>query len=320
MLSFSLQDSSKGSLNVSYESPSYILHYPCSDVSDCTPYQSLLPRGAYILETWGAQGGLNGGKGGYSRAMLTLHSPTLAYFFIGAEGTSELKNNEVIPKSYNGGGQGSTAKTDPSRKAGSGGGGTDIRLLNYSLFNRIIVAGGGGGATKASGYNPTPGDGGGLNGFDAPSGAKGGTQESSPRSTSCKQGSFGEGGSNDVTGNVVYTTGGGGGGWFGGSTGKLGAAGGGAGGSGYILHAHSYIPKGYFSGYQNYFLQLYTILDGQSNFTKCVGAYSADLEQELGHSGSGCIRITKYANVGCASIYRTKYFSPILVYIIILAK
>ena len=56
-LEFTLGDKTKGSLNISNSGASYLLKYPCSSGSDCTFYETTLPKGKYLLETWGAQGG-----------------------------------------------------------------------------------------------------------------------------------------------------------------------------------------------------------------------------------------------------------------------
>ena len=97
-----------------------------------------LPRGKYLFEVWGAQGGAGGGHGGYSRGVITLENKTKAYVYVGGEGSSA---DSTTGTSYNGGG----APT-PQSLAGGGGGATDIRLGTDNLFSRIIVAGGGGGA------------------------------------------------------------------------------------------------------------------------------------------------------------------------------
>ena len=232
--------------------------------------------------------------------------PTLIYLFIGSEGSNVTELNRATGKAFNGGGIGTTT-VDPNnpRSAGSGGGGTDIRLLNQSLYNRIIVAGGGGGCTEAEGFNVNAGYGGGLVGGDTPTGGKGGTQENAPElNSSFITGSFGEGGSNEGTGNIQYTTGGGGGGWFGGSTGQLGLAGGGAGGSGYVLHANSVKPDGYKLDYPKYYLKLWTIRNGNNKFETCEGELFVNTNEEQGHSGDGCIRITEFQNFPITCLHK----------------
>ena len=104
-----------------------------------------LPKGKYILECWGAQGGYRGsssygGKGGKSYGILTLAKPTLLYIYVGGSGRTGGTSG-----GFNGGG---------SRPSYYGGGGaSDIRIGTDSLYARVIVAGGGGsdGASSETG-------------------------------------------------------------------------------------------------------------------------------------------------------------------------
>lgn len=137
-----------------------------------------LPRGQYIIECWGAQGGYRsssdyGGKGGYSVGTLTLTQSTDLYIYVGGAGnssTTRLSNNSSI---YEGGFNGGGHRYDYK----GGGGATDVRIGKDSLYARIIVAGGGGsdGATNKKGMY-----GGGLKGGSTTescgSGGYGGTQ------------------------------------------------------------------------------------------------------------------------------------------------
>ena len=268
-----------------------ILNYPCDTTENCTYYKSTFPPGSYKLEVWGAEGGFNGGKGGYSSGVLTIDSPTNIYFFIGSKGSSVEETNSLTSTAFNGGGSGSTANTKLIRKAGSGGGATDIRLNGITKYHRVIVAGGGGGATQVESLTDTLGHGGGWNGTDTESGAKGGTENGAIFNLSDGRvhGSFGEGGSNTKT---EKTGGGGGGGWFGGSSGIAeGTRGYGAGGSGYVLHKASFKPFGYFLNSSKYFLENWSTFDGSNPLPKCTIEYT-ETSNEDGHSGSGCIRIT----------------------------
>nr|DAI35435.1 MAG TPA: Glycine rich protein [Caudoviricetes sp.] len=82
--------------------------------------QLTLPKGKYILECWGAQGGYrsvfeNGGKGGYSVGTLSLESQTTVYVYAGGSGNSGGTNG-----GFNGGGKRSTYN--------GGGGASDIRI------------------------------------------------------------------------------------------------------------------------------------------------------------------------------------------------
>lgn len=120
-------------------------------------YQEVeLPAGTYKLQCWGAQGGSNGtystygitakagGKGGYSEGVLTLSQKTTVRVYVGGQGSSSSGG-------YNGGGsttgtsQYNSGGTLGYSKMGGGGGATDIRLSDGSLYSRMIVAGGGSG-------------------------------------------------------------------------------------------------------------------------------------------------------------------------------
>ena len=98
------------SLNVSRNS-TYLLKYPCSSGKTCSPYETTFPIGTYLLEAWGAQGGNTnlggvGGKGGYSRGILTLKKETKVFIHIGGqpENTQGDENYVTIYGGYNGGG------------------------------------------------------------------------------------------------------------------------------------------------------------------------------------------------------------------------
>ena len=137
----------------------------------------VLRPGQYKFEVWGAQGGGNlGGLGGYSYGIIKIIQRTPIYIFVGGQGG--------IPEGgFNGGGNGGKGVLDsqycPLRNGGGGGGSSDIRLTD-NFETRIIVAGGGGGECGDSWS--AGGNGGGLEGQDAPSKtdgqALGGTQSS----------------------------------------------------------------------------------------------------------------------------------------------
>lgn len=75
-----------------------------------------------------------------------------------------VNSNTKAIGGFNGGGDtGIGNSSDITTTAGSGGGGTDIRLNTDSLYARVIVAGGGGGG----GYNGNGGAGGGASGIRA---------------------------------------------------------------------------------------------------------------------------------------------------------
>lgn len=128
-----------------------------------------LPKGIYKLECWGAQGGnydaiYTGGKGGYSTGVLTLKEDTNLYLYVGGQGAGG-KVTGKIAGGFNGGGAAHTGSTIIYSSAG--GGGTDIRIGQDSLYTRVIVAGGGGGCAYMALGNGTflaGGVGGGENG------------------------------------------------------------------------------------------------------------------------------------------------------------
>ncbi|MGE5455691.1 MAG: glycine-rich protein [Ignavibacteriales bacterium] len=225
--------------------------------------------GRYKIEVFGAQGGGNGGKGGYAYGEVNLTAGQTLYGFVGGQGKSDFKQLGAAgggDGGWNGGGSGGiTWDTynrpvgDPSIRLSSGGGGaTDIRIGGLALTNRIIVAGGGGGAPSCA---LNSGDGGGSVGQDGVDfatnstiGAKGGTQTDgglagniSTIGGGIKQtfpptnGSLGQGGtagSIETYGNNPATGGGGGGGYYGGGGGSVaagwGQTGTAGGGSSYI--------------------------------------------------------------------------------------
>ncbi|MDR0854663.1 MAG: BspA family leucine-rich repeat surface protein [Clostridiales Family XIII bacterium] len=189
-------------------------------------------EGDYILETWGAQGGFGGGRGGYSKGEVHLTAGETLYVYVGGLG-------------FNGGGTAGDSSF-------YGGGGTDIRIGVDSLYSRVIVAGGGGGTSDVR--NGTGGYGGGTSGnsggkgISSLSSSGGGTQTGGGiqgyysgglSQTSGFAGSFGLGGQAQSSTNG--NGGGGGGGWYGGGGGASGYssqyayAGGGGGGSGFVF-------------------------------------------------------------------------------------
>ena len=289
-INFRIIDSTYAILNISKNDNSIILGYPCGEILDtCSAYYALLPQGSYIFEGWGAQGGFDGGKGGYSTGVLKINKKVPIYVYVGAHGSKIEKTAGLTWTVFNGGGEGYSAHSSGTpRSTGSGGGGTDVRLIGNSYDHRLIVAGGGGGRSNSYDgyYDGTPGCGGGLIGGNSQYG-KGGLQDKAPSvSGEMESGKFGEGGSAPQG-----TSGGGGGGWFGGSTGKGSTASGGAGGSGYVLNISSHKPSAYKLNDPQYFLMSSKTFDGKSYFPKCEGSIKTD-SIENGHSGHGCVRIT----------------------------
>ncbi|MBR6073021.1 MAG: InlB B-repeat-containing protein [Bacilli bacterium] len=212
--------------------------------------------GTYIIEAWGASGGLsnsnaNGGYGGYSYGKIDLTKSDKLYINVGGSGRVRDTIGVTIG-GYNGGAN--TKTQDSSYYASSGGGATSIafksgllKTLSNDRDKIIMVAGGGGGATSTSSYNTIGGSGGGYHGgkgnstydgrYAADYVAYGGTQIAGGYSTynsSETRASFGQG--------AVYTSyiyPGGGGGFYGGGTSRssITAAGG---GSGYIGNSRLY--------------------------------------------------------------------------------
>ena len=278
------------------------------DILNC-PYSGsaksiTLPKGQYQLECWGAQGGNGsgntsqpGGKGGYSKGIITLNKKTNLYLYTGGQGlngTTYNSNGATTTGGFNGGGS-----TTSLNSRGSGGGGTDIRIAVDSLYARVLVAGGGSGS---SGYTTLAGFAGGgisgktynnktYNGQDSPNGGDwyggGGSQtQGGAANTSYSNyttaGNFGQGGNYNSGSNTYYGSGGGGG-WYGGG----GAIGVGGGGSGYIYTSStaSNYPSGCLLNSSYYLTNAQTIA-GNISFTSPTGT------SEIGHTGNGYIRIT----------------------------
>ena len=288
------------------------------DVLNC-PYTGnkvsiTLPAGRYYLECWGAQGGYRssteyGGKGGYSKGVLTLKEATDVFLYAGGKGNTGLSaSNNVFSGGFNGGGY---------RYGYYGGGGaSDIRIGTDSLYARVIVAGGGGsdGSTRKGG-----GAGGGASGQATPNaydayygtGGLGGqstysgsnasttatTQATSGLNTSTislTYGGFGFGGAGLYV-NSGYG-GAGGGGWYGGQgtlpDGSVDDDKGGGGGSGFVYTREtvSSVPIGYLLSGQYYLTQAET-KQGTISFI------SPNNTTETGHSGDGYVRIIVGENI-----------------------
>ena len=196
-----------------FDKSGQLLAYSGSPIS-----YSFLP-GYYFIELWGASGGgLDPGFGAYVSGTLKLPTRKNFYIFIGQKG-------QYGTNAYNGGGK-------SAAHGCSGGGSTDIRLVNgnwddfESLKSRIIVAGAGGGSYHNDMYLSKGGDAGifaGYNGtYKSTQGytvtiAEGGSQDTKGKggigSGKGDFGVFGKGGDGsvrDLNGN------GGGSGYFGG--------------------------------------------------------------------------------------------------------
>lgn len=251
-----------------------------------------LPKGIYTLECWGGQGGnrsqdsasatvTGSGLGGYSIGTLTLTQLTTCYIYVGGQGgMSSSTGNVKVEGGFNGGG---FASHESTGEPGNGGGGaTDVRIAQDSLYARVIVAGGGGGSGED---NETGGYGGGETG----GAGSGNTSLTQASQTSGGTNSFGFG-----LGGNTYNGGAGGGGWYGGasrysvssySTGS--DSEGGGGGSGYVYTSST--AKNYPSGCllnSSYCLTDAQTIAGNNSFTSPTGS------SETGHSGNGYCRIT----------------------------
>ena len=182
---------------------------------ECTTY-IVKSNGYYNLEVWGAQGGnynttYVGGLGGYSKGIVHLEKGTTLYVCVGGQPQTVTTTKTAVPGGFNGGGNGFNRDYSSTYTYGqAGGGATDIRIGQNSLYARVIVAGGGSGSNnRISGYA-----GGGLSGISGQSGYAG-TQTSAGSG-----GSFGQGGSASTSGNnYKYGASGGGGGFYGGGAG-----------------------------------------------------------------------------------------------------
>ena len=267
-----------------------------------------LTPGRYKLECWGAQGG-NGyysdssisrtaSFGGYSTGIINLNKPTTIYVYVGGAG---IKYSTNASGGFNGGG---ACYSSNGRYMNSGGGGTDIRVKNDSLYARVIVAGGGGGCYETgtpTDYSCSGGGESGIvsNGSGSDRYGQPGTQTTggAARTTtswdssyinSHLKGTFGiGGGSNGVSMSYIN---GGGGGWYGGGAG--GPDGGAGGGSGYVYTSTtaSNYPSGCLLNSTHYLSNAQTIAGNQS-FSSPTGS------TETGHSGNGYVRITKLTDV-----------------------
>lgn len=258
-----------------------------------------LKAGRYRLECWGAQGGSYrsylGGKGGYSKGILTLTEATRLYVYVGGQPATNSSSKAVTSGGFNGGGNGQNRYYSSVYTYGQGGGGgTDIRIGEDSLYARVIVAGGGGGSASSS---STTKYGGGLQGGEggSTSGAAYVAKQTAP-STSGRYlaGTFGKG-ANAYTSrtNYQYGSGGGGGGWYGGyaynysqdNSAILREYNGG--GSGYVYTSET--AKNYPSGCKltsAHYLEEAETIAGNASFPSTSGS------NETGHIGNGYVRIT----------------------------
>ena len=262
-----------------------------------------LPAGKWKLEVWGAQGGASGtilgGLGGYSKGTINLTSQTNIYVYVGGAGNTAT-GTSVIEGGFNGGGSGYTGSSNSSYM-GSGGGATDIRINDDSLYTRVIVAGGGGASGGWGGsYQTTGGAGGGLTGGDCISVS--GSSQSLGLGASIIAAGANFGGTAGGFGFGAYTSsgsssGGGGSGWYGGGAGRSNGSGGG-GGSGWVYNADNYdiwqsgnpTDAANWGLDSSYYLTNAETIDGATVFLDPDGT------EVIGHSGNGYARITWVSN------------------------
>lgn len=219
-----------------------------------------LDVGEYVLKCWGGDGGprkmLNSAaRGGYAEGKLIVESVIDIYVNVAGSGIRYSSNYNDSLKvdstlAFNGGG---IAGNISDLRSTFGGGASDIRINENSLYARVIVAGGAGGHGSAeSSSNRFGGAGGGLvgNNPNTTSHGKyggGGTQIGVGSCSDEIIASFGNGG-NGVAVSDGFG-GAGGGGWYGGSGCYPDTSGdddcGGSGGSGYVLTESSNKPIGY---------------------------------------------------------------------------
>ena len=301
---------------------SFLFEYPCDDPTECFPIEVTFTTGFWKLECWGASGGeaynqigdftIKGGKGGYSIGVLRVVEDTKAFIYIGGHGLSNVTEEKHPHGGYNGGGDGYGSEYSCS----SGGGATDIRIIDQELDSRVIVAGGGGSAGVGNDNSPIGtygGNGGGINGKDGGNhyqskcgGGYGGTQYDGGKANQCN-GVFSSPGEKGIGGNAGVGSessgGGGGGGYYGGSGGR---SGGGAGGSGFIGKV------------KNFYSIIAKTIDGGQYFP------SPFEELEIGHNGNGYVKITylkhsMFCTNKCKPIILNSYLI-LLLFIIIIKK
>lgn len=253
-----------------------------------------LPKGIYTLECWGAQGGNGangssgldsssgapGGQGGYSMGTLLLPAKTQIYVYVGGKGGCITSSTNDYNGGFNGGGSGGVSGS--MSRSGGGGGATDIRFEQDSLYARVIVAGGGG----ATSWGPSNeyGDAGGGESSIAGSNSPGLSNQTSGNA-------FGIGANAKASSTSYNINGAGGGGWYGGISSTNSVGGGskthGGGGSGYVYTSST--AKNYPSGCllnSSYYLSDAKTIAGNTSFTSPTGS------SETGHSGNGYCRIT----------------------------
>ena len=259
--------------------------------------------GSYKLEVWGAQGGsgedgdFTGGKGGYSSGVVTLPAGTQLYVYVGGKGEDAGNGYKDNYGGFNGGGS-SIDWDNWLTTNGAGGGATDIRIGQNSLYARVIVAGGGGGGGGSYFYAYSSSS-------HAKGGAGGGNEGRKPDyyygSTIGNQGTqisgyeFGQGGDGE---DGASTGAGGGGGWYGGHGSGHGnnvINSGGSGGSGWIYTVDSFSTwqTGNPTDAANWLLDNTYYLTEATTTTGNASFLDPDGSSVTGHANNGYARITK---------------------------
>lgn len=279
-----------------------------------TAYQETLTPGTYTFEVWGAQGGsfayedvndtIEGGRGGYSIGTLTLTEDTDIYVHVGGQNNdypavdgSEDGGSGEITGGINGGGAGKYVFYSAflMNIGLAGGGATDIRIGQDSLYARVIVAGGGSGA-----YCDDFSSGMCYNGY-----AGGGTY-SEADATSNAAGPTSGGGMFGYAAEPMWYTGGGGG-WYGGYDYS--------GGSGYVYNSDTatYYPTGCLLDSDYYLEYSYTV--GYFSESTDSGTFSntAGTGTEEGHEGNGFAKITGTTQTATYTIPRVLNLTPLSV-------
>ena len=233
------------------------------EYKECKAIEGILQPAKYKIEAWGA--GAGEATGGYASGEIYIKYPVPYFIHIGA---APVRGNPS-EGGCNGGGSGNTTK--PVDFYG-GGGATDIRFFEDTIYHRVLVAGGAGGCYDAI-RNPCGGGGPGCNiemnyGFNP--------------------GKFGYGGNSTLT--PYGGGGGGGGGWEGGAsiaiTNDVIYCG--NGGTSFVLNSTAITPSEYaLSTRHSVFFETGVLIRGIEPMPSFNGTGT-----EIGHSGNGAFRIT----------------------------
>ena len=217
-----------------------------------------LVKGNYTVTCYGGDGGArnyasSSGRGGYATGTFTNAKIQAAFVYVGGSTFPATTNPDVYVTfptiGFNGGG--AIGGLNSAALIGiGGGGGTDLRIGEDSLYSRIIVAGGAGGQGQ---FSSKGGAGGGTTGgsYSGSFGTNGGPGTQTAAGTSGDypeiSGGFGYGGNGICRGSGFG--GSGGGGWYGGSGTRADDNTdddrSGSGGSGYVFIDGASVPKHY---------------------------------------------------------------------------